>query len=110
MERMGYQQPKLDHIYGMAKVVAKYIKMKHPEVRKAFVVGQQAVRRELEQAGVQVLGADEHIFPPEQPISGRAFNDYELDPEVGAVVTALDTHFTYSKLAIASLYINEQKT
>jgi ribonucleotide monophosphatase NagD (HAD superfamily) len=34
------------------------------------------------------------------------FENYKLDPRVQAVVVGLDTKFTYSKLAIASLYIN----
>ena len=30
----------------------------------------------------------------------------EIDPEVKAVVVGLDTKFTYTKLCLASLYIN----
>jgi phosphoglycolate phosphatase len=37
----------------------------------------------------------------------EVFEDYVLDKNVGAVVFGLDTEFTYSKLAIASLYVNE---
>ena len=37
----------------------------------------------------------------------EVFEEYELDKNVGAVVFGLDTEFTYSKLAIASLYVNE---
>ena len=34
---------------------------------------------------------------------------YELDKEVDIVVSGMDNEFTYSKLAIAALYINEIK-
>ena len=33
------------------------------------------------------------------------FEKYPIDPDVGAVVVGLDTKYTYSKLSIASLYI-----
>jgi ribonucleotide monophosphatase NagD (HAD superfamily) len=37
------------------------------------------------------------------------FNAYKMDPEVGAVLVGLDQNFTYTSLAIASLYINNGK-
>ena len=39
----------------------------------------------------------------------ETFESLKLDPEVGAVILGLDPEFTYSKLCLASLYINEQK-
>jgi ribonucleotide monophosphatase NagD (HAD superfamily) len=38
------------------------------------------------------------------------FENYVLDPEVGAVVVGADFEWTFSKVCIASLYINELKT
>lgn len=38
-----------------------------------------------------------------------SFENYQLDPEVGAVIMGNDTSFTMTKLCIASLYINTQK-
>ncbi len=37
------------------------------------------------------------------------FEEYKLDPEIGAVVMGHDPSFTMSKLCLASLYINTQK-
>jgi ribonucleotide monophosphatase NagD (HAD superfamily) len=37
------------------------------------------------------------------------FENYKLDPEIKAVVVGLDTQFTYTKLCLASLYINTGK-
>ena len=55
-----------------------------------------------------MVGAEEHMFSPSEPIDMTSFENYVLDPEVGAVVMGNDTSFTMSKLCIASLYINQQ--
>ena len=39
----------------------------------------------------------------------EAYDNYELDPDIGAVVLGLDTSFNATKLQLATLYINEQK-
>ena len=38
-----------------------------------------------------------------------SFNKYVIDPEVKAVLVGLDSNFTYTSLALASLYINNGK-
>ena len=83
------------------------MKSHHPNIRKVFCVGMQALRRELESVGITVVGADEHLFAYDDPVSMEVFETYELDPDIGAVVFGLDTDFTYSKLALATLYVNE---
>ena len=39
----------------------------------------------------------------------ETFNNYRMDPDVGAVLVGLDQNFTYTSLAVASLYINTGK-
>ena len=39
----------------------------------------------------------------------ESFNKYVMDPEVGAILVGLDQNFTYTSLALASLYINSGK-
>ena len=58
MKKMGYAEPKLDHIYTAAAVLGKYVKLKYPEVKKAFVVGMASLRESIESQGIEVLGAD----------------------------------------------------
>jgi len=55
-----------------------------------------------------VVGAEEHMFSQSEPIEMTSFENYTLDPEIGAVVMGHDNSFTMSKLCIASLYINQQ--
>lgn len=81
--------------------------MKHPDVSKVFCVGLKSLRDELEAVGIAVVGADEHIYPPDNPLHMDLFEAYELDQQVQAVVIGLDIEFTYSKLALAALYVNE---
>ena len=69
----------------------------------------QSFRIEFEALGLTVVGADHHIYTTDQPLEMNDFEDYKLDLEVGAVVLGLDIEFTYSKLALASLYLNELK-
>ena len=56
MRQMGYKDPKEDHIYGSAKILARCI----PEsVKKVYLVGEKSLRDELEEKGVEVLGGDQ---------------------------------------------------
>lgn len=108
MKRMGFQNPKKEHVFGSAKITGSYMCINHPKIRKVFVIGMKSLRTELESVGIQVVGAEEHMFSPGEPIDMTSFENYVLDPEVGAVVMGNDTSFTMSKLCIASLYINQQ--
>ena len=94
-------------MYTSASLVSKYVVRKYPNVRKVFVIGEKTLRESLEAEGLEVIGADEHIFPPETPMSMYQFESYEVDREVGAVVYGLDFSFTSSKLCLASLYLQE---
>lgn len=69
----------------------------------------KALRIELKRVGIDVVGADEHIFSPDDPILFDQFEVYELDKEIDIVVFGMDNDYTYSKLALAALYVNEQK-
>ena len=53
------------------------------------------IRQSLEAEGIEVIGADEHIFPPEVHMDQETFDNLELDPDVGAVVFGLDMSFTH---------------
>ena len=62
----------------------------------------------LEAAGIVVLGAEQHVLPADEEIDEVAFDNMELDPDVGAVIFSLDNSFTHQKLLLASLYIREK--
>ena len=56
-----------------------------------------------------MVGADNHIFTPQDPLDYILFEDYEIDKEIDIVVSGMDNDYTYSKLLLSSLYVNEQK-
>ena len=58
MNTMGYVNAKVNHVYTMASVIAKYVKRVYPNVRKVFCVGMQSMRECLEAEGIEVLGSD----------------------------------------------------
>lgn len=66
-----------------------------------------SIRSELKGQGIESEGGeDELIFDNSLGhINEDDFANYKLDAEIKAVVVGLDTKYTYSKLAIASLYI-----
>jgi 4-nitrophenyl phosphatase len=47
MKRMGYNGVKLDHIYTSASIIAPYVKLTYPQVRKVFVVGMKSLRNSM---------------------------------------------------------------
>lgn len=108
MARLGYRNVKNNHIYTTASLVSKYVKREFPEVRKVFAVGMKTIRDSLENEGIEVIGAEQHIVSPDVYFNETMYDNYELDQDIGAVVYGLDTSFTYQKLLLASLYIREK--
>ena len=90
MQRMGFSEAKLSHVYTMASVIAKYITREYPQVKKVFVVGMSSMRQSLEAAGLEVIGADQDILNPDVIIDEQAFDNLEIDQDVGAVVYGID--------------------
>ncbi|CAM9156145.1 unnamed protein product [Phaeothamnion confervicola] len=86
-------------------MAADYLKQKHPECKKAFVIGEQGLCDELELHGVQTLGAQQPGFADAARFLEEDFASAELDPDVGAVVVGWDLSFSYKKLCLASLYL-----
>ena len=56
-----------------------------------------------------MLGADQDVIPPDSLFGAEEFTEYQLDPDVGAVVFGMDFKFSNHKLLLASLYLNEMK-
>ena len=105
MGNMGYRNVKNEFIYTSAASAGKYVAQTYKNVRKAFVIGESSLRLSLEAQGIEVIGADQHILPPDVIVDEAAFDNYELDPDVGVVVFGLDFSFTHQKLLLASRYV-----
>jgi ribonucleotide monophosphatase NagD (HAD superfamily) len=58
MKGMGFENPKPDQIYGSSKLLAAYMEMHLPQVKKVYAISSKSVKTELESKGIEVLGAD----------------------------------------------------
>uniref|UniRef100_A0A0A1XNC5 Pyridoxal phosphate phosphatase n=1 Tax=Zeugodacus cucurbitae TaxID=28588 RepID=A0A0A1XNC5_ZEUCU len=74
--------------------------------QKVYVLGPEAIRTSLSEAGIESFGVDPELVP------GK-IDDYSAqqvvatqDNDVGAVVVTLDVNFTYAKLWKATNYIS----
>ena len=109
IKKMGWKGITREMVYGSAYTTAKYLREKHPEIKKVRVLGMDSICKEMAEVGITSCGGEaDEGFRDEKVMTVEAFEEYTLDPEVSAVVVGLDTKFTYSKLCIASLYIHTQ--
>lgn len=65
-----------------------------------------SIKKELKEAGIDSVGGEDAEGFEGRHIDLDEYENYELDSDVKAVVVGLDTKFTYTKLCLASLYIN----
>eukprot|EP01006_Ploeotia_vitrea_P050773 TRINITY_DN67500_c0_g1_i2.p1 TRINITY_DN67500_c0_g1~~TRINITY_DN67500_c0_g1_i2.p1 ORF type:complete len:154 (+),score=17.71 TRINITY_DN67500_c0_g1_i2:505-966(+) len=54
LKGVGVETPK-ENVFAASSIVAEYIKLKHPEVKKAYVVGMKGICDELDEYGIPYL-------------------------------------------------------
>jgi len=91
------------NVYTSSYAAAAYLKTQN-FTKKAFVVGGKGIIDELDGCGIESLTY-------EGTYSGQVADVFStpLDPDVGAVIAGLDVNFNYKKIALAQLYITQQK-
>jgi 4-nitrophenyl phosphatase len=99
-EVFRYKNVKLDHLYPSATLAALYVKQNLPDCSKVCCIGGKGMKDELLKHGFSI--AEDYSSPN---INTEQLDNFVVDPEVGAVIQGMDTHVTYSGLAIASIYI-----
>ncbi|XP_047366333.1 glycerol-3-phosphate phosphatase-like [Vespa velutina] len=92
-----------DNILCTANLSAKYLH-KLGFSKKVYVIGSEAITKELEKVGISHYGVGPDVINPDIPCSYTIFNK---DPEVGAVIVGFDEHFSYSKMVKAATYLND---
>ena len=60
------------------------------------------IKEELEEVGIQTIGSEDYYQTIEKDI--EKYVEFEIDPEVGAVVMGIDYNFNYKKLSVARYY------
>ncbi len=99
-----------DRIVSSARATALHIVNHEPTVRRVLVVGHLGLCRELVDVGIEVIDAAESAdlltrLTEEARVGGGAIDEFEIAGRPDAVVVGLDEHFTYGKLAIATVAI-----
>ncbi|KAH6574396.1 hypothetical protein BASA50_003787 [Batrachochytrium salamandrivorans] len=102
-ESLGLQAS-VDEIFGSAYASAYYIKhqLHFPANKKVYVCGMSGICKELDEQGIQYIGAQEDNVGVANVGGLTSFN---LDPDVGAVLFGLDLDFNYRKLSKAFTYL-----
>ncbi|KAF9531177.1 p-nitrophenyl phosphatase [Crepidotus variabilis] len=97
-------QAHVDEIYGSAYAAAVYISsvIKLPKHKKVYVIGMSGLEEELNEEGILHLGGTDSADNTLEPFD---LSQFELDPDVGAVVAGLDTSINYTKLSKAFQYL-----
>lgn len=91
-------------VFGTAYCSAVYLKTVCGLEGKVYLIGSDAMKRELEAVGIQQTGVG-----PDQ-VSGKPTDwaNVPLDPEVKAVLVGFDEQFGYMKLNRAFQYLTQQ--
>ncbi|BBM99829.1 4-nitrophenyl phosphatase [Marchantia polymorpha subsp. ruderalis] len=92
-----------EEVFSSSFAAAGYLQsIGFPADKKVYVVGEEGIQQELEQAGIQYLGGPEDGEKKVEMGSGK---NLEIDPNVGAVVVGFDHHINYYKMTYATLCI-----
>lgn len=120
-EHNYYDIPK-ENMYTASYLTARYCKDKLIPAMKAekptlfskvepsvFVIGEKGFKSELRNFGVRVINQEAEVYPQK-----TATNEYDflemakkVDPSVVAVIVGTDFKLSSNKMALASLYINQ---
>jgi len=94
--------------YSAAIYISRILKLEPPR-NKVFVVGEAGIEKELQSENVQFIGGTDPAFRRDiTPEDWKGIADGSLlDPNVGAVLTGLDFHLNYLKLAHAHQYLRQ---
>ncbi|KAF2000735.1 4-nitrophenylphosphatase [Amniculicola lignicola CBS 123094] len=92
--------------YSAAVYIARILKLPAPK-NKVFVLGETGIEQELDSEGVSYIGGTDPAF--RRDIEPEDFtniaNGSALDPDVGIVLSGLDFHVNYLKMATAFQYL-----
>ncbi|KAL7013592.1 hypothetical protein ACKWTF_015483 [Chironomus riparius] len=92
----------IDNILTCPYLTAKYLSSLN-FTKKAFVIGCENIGKELDKFGIEHIGigADPMIGSLNEYVTGH----YRLDPDVGAVIVSMDSHFSLPKMLKAMNYL-----
>jgi len=90
-------------VFSSAKATGLYMLKKHPQVRKIYLIGQPAFRRELETLGFSVVHKDD--FPDQSIYSMEQLKSLRPEAGIQAVVVGYQLPFNYLSAYYASMCV-----
>nr|XP_046487725.1 uncharacterized protein LOC124221590 [Neodiprion pinetum] len=101
-------QAKLEEIMCTSYLVAAYLKEKNFN-KKVYIVGTEAIGKELNAVGIEVSHMTIPIFQPDRLVSDalEMIQNFNPDPDVGAVVVGFDDQISFPKIAKAATYVQD---
>lgn len=106
-QRLGFQLPNETHIISPTQTIVDYLKhhKTFDSTMRVYVVGNAAIARELNDAGIESFGAGkaEELQPDDNwpQFVQREFGHPAAAANVGAVVVGWDEYFSYCKMSRA---------
>jgi 4-nitrophenyl phosphatase len=94
-------------LYPASAIAAQYVKQNLPDCKKVRYIGMEPLGEEIRSHGLETIGGTNEAEFKDTHMKYSDIENYQLDPEVGAVITGIDFAVTYSKIAIASFYIQK---
>lgn len=101
----GYDSCQISHLYTSSSLAALYLRQNMPGVKKVLYIGDK-VKEELNSQGFETVDIEKWPSKPEMDCE-QYLDEFEIDPEVGAVVQGNDAGLTMHMLAIALLYLSQ---
>ena len=95
-----------EKIFTPSFITAEYLKRYHPEISKAYVVGKEGIKQELQLAGVSIVEVND--FEEHSNESSQILKNFDKNKEIGAVVVSFDESFSFKKLMLSGLLLERR--
>lgn len=93
-----------DEVVTTSYLAAKYLKS-NAFTGIAYIIGSTGISRELDMVNIRHTGVGPDVLKTNFQALANG-NEFEPDPEVGAVIVGFDEHFSYPKMFKAATYLN----
>jgi len=105
--KLGFSDIKISQVFGTAYTSALYLKKTLSPKGKVYLVGNEAMQKQLESFGITCFGVG-----PDSAVTSQSVPEIlelPLDPDVEAVLVGMDGHISFTKLIKAASYLADPK-